>query len=135
MIRERVTTKLNSAWSNYTNKKIDSCNKPTRRKLFYVTNAPTLGEIDGGMDSRGGADGTGDVCGPKRVYLIIYYLGPARLSCSGNVNSVQTKTIPTTIPMMTILDLIFFHICYTICFQVLLLFLGAFMRNQLEIFS
>ena len=42
----------------------------------------------------------------------IYYLGPARLSCSGNINSVQTKTIPTTItPMMTILDLIFdFHI-------------------------
>ena len=53
------------------------------------------------MDSRGGADGTGDV----------HYLGPARLSCSGNINSVQTKTMPTTIPMKTILDLIFdFHI-------------------------
>jgi hypothetical protein len=64
------------------------------------------GEINEGMDSRGGADGTGDV----------HYLGPARLSCSGNINSVQTKTMPTTIPMKTILDLIFdFHIYYTVC--------------------
>ena len=35
IIRERVTTKLNSAWSNYTNKKFDlvynhgTCNKPS----------------------------------------------------------------------------------------------------------
>ncbi|MFY9796936.1 MAG: hypothetical protein WAJ93_14715, partial [Candidatus Nitrosopolaris sp.] len=39
-----------------------------------------------------------------------YDPGQARLSCNDNINSVQTKTIP----MMTILDLIFdFHICYT----------------------
>jgi hypothetical protein len=39
-----------------------------------------------------------------KMYVIIHYLGLARLSCSGNINSVQTKTIPTIIPMMSILD-------------------------------
>jgi hypothetical protein len=36
--------------------------------------------------------------------VIIHYLGLARLSCSGNINSAQTKTIPTMIPMKRILD-------------------------------
>ena len=36
--------------------------------------------------------------------LLIHYLGLARLSCSGNINSAQTKTIPTMIPMKRILD-------------------------------
>jgi hypothetical protein len=36
--------------------------------------------------------------------LIIYYQGLARLSCSGNINSAQTKTIPAMIAMTSILD-------------------------------
>jgi hypothetical protein len=36
--------------------------------------------------------------------LIIHYLGLARLSCSGNINSAQTNTIPTIIPIMRTLD-------------------------------
>ena len=38
------------------------------------------------------------------VCYAVHYLGLERLSCSGNINSVQTKTIPTTIPMKRILD-------------------------------
>jgi hypothetical protein len=48
----------------------------------------------------------------QKSISIIHYLGLARLSCSGNINSVQTKTIPTTIPMIRILD---FHSRIRIC--------------------
>src|SRR5215469_10558447 len=42
---------------------------------------------------------------PRHVKMyVIIHLGLARLSCSGNINSVQTKTIPTIIPMMSLLD-------------------------------
>jgi hypothetical protein len=44
--------------------------------------------------------------------LIINYQGLARLSCSGNINSAQTKTIPTMIAMTSILD---FHSRTRIC--------------------
>ena len=59
------------------------------------------------LSKKGGWSGDADV--------IIFYLGQARLSCSGNINSVQTKTIPTIIPMTIMLDLIFDldqKICY-----------------------
>jgi hypothetical protein len=38
------------------------------------------------------------------VCYAIHYLRLGRLSCSGNINNVQTKTSPTTIPMKRILD-------------------------------
>jgi len=43
---------------------------------------------------------------------VIHYQGLARLSCSGNINSTHTKTIPTMIAMTSILD---FHSRTRIC--------------------
>ena len=56
----------------------------------------------------------------KRTYLLKlneinterFKKGLARLSCSGNINSAQTKTIPTMISMTSILD---FHSRTRIC--------------------
>jgi len=50
------------------------------------------------------------------IKIMHYFTGPARLSCRGNINSVLTNAIPTTITMRTMLDLIVFHIFYNLCF-------------------